>query len=103
MRSAQQPTVFCIFVSNQASRLCRLRLCGCRVRAAEEGWTFAKMATQAYMDRVDLSAHGFYATPEITGQCGVPGLRTVLQTRVVIHQHAWLVLGTRVRGADRLK
>lgn len=39
----------------------------CRVRAAEEGWSFAKLATQAYMDRVDLSAHGFYATPEITG------------------------------------
>lgn len=39
----------------------------CRARAAEEGWSFAKMATQAYLDRVDLSAHGFYATPEITG------------------------------------
>jgi xanthine dehydrogenase molybdopterin-binding subunit B len=26
------------------------------------------MATQAYMDRVDLSAHGFYATPEVTGE-----------------------------------
>jgi hypothetical protein len=21
------------------------------------------------MDRIDLSAHGFYATPEITGEC----------------------------------
>jgi xanthine dehydrogenase molybdopterin-binding subunit B len=40
----------------------------CRARAADEGWSFAKLATQAYMDRVDLSAHGFYATPEITGK-----------------------------------
>lgn len=42
-----------------------------RSRAAKEGWSFAQMATQAYMDRVDLSAHGFYATPEITGTPGV--------------------------------
>jgi xanthine dehydrogenase molybdopterin-binding subunit B len=39
----------------------------CRAQAAEKGWSFAQMATQAYMDRVDLSAHGFYATPEVTG------------------------------------
>lgn len=38
-----------------------------RARAAKEGWSFAQLATAAYMDRVDLSAHGFYATPEITG------------------------------------
>jgi hypothetical protein len=32
------------------------------------------MATQAYMDRVDLSAHGFYATPEVTGEAWGAGL-----------------------------
>jgi xanthine dehydrogenase molybdopterin-binding subunit B len=45
-----------------------LLLSSCRAQAAEKGWSFAQMATQAYMDRVDLSAHGFYATPEVTGQ-----------------------------------
>lgn len=29
--------------------------------------TFAQLANAAYLDRVDLSAHGFYATPDITG------------------------------------
>lgn len=45
-----------------------------RARAADEGWSFAQMATQAYMDRIDLSAHGFYATPEITGACLLCGV-----------------------------
>lgn len=61
------------WVTRPTMHLCAARMCLCgarRARAAEEGWSFAKMATQAYMDRVDLSAHGFYATPEITG---VPG------------------------------
>jgi xanthine dehydrogenase/oxidase len=38
-----------------------------RAQSAEKGWTFGQMANQAYTDRVDLSAHGFYATPEVTG------------------------------------
>eukprot|EP00775_Hariotina_reticulata_P012370 gene12370-12505_t len=43
------------------------RLAPYRQEAAAKGWSFKDIATQAYMDRVDLSAHGFYATPEITG------------------------------------
>lgn len=29
--------------------------------------TFQQLVNAAYLDRVDLSAHGFYATPDITG------------------------------------
>ena len=29
--------------------------------------TFTQLVNAAYLDRVDLSAHGFYATPDITG------------------------------------
>ena len=29
--------------------------------------SFAEIAKAAYLERVDLSAHGFYATPDITG------------------------------------
>ncbi|WIA42814.1 hypothetical protein OEZ86_008746 [Tetradesmus obliquus] len=50
-----------------ACRQINERLKPYRAQAAEKGWSFAQMATQAYMDRVDLSAHGFYATPEVTG------------------------------------
>jgi xanthine dehydrogenase molybdopterin-binding subunit B len=39
----------------------------CRQQAAAEGWSLKDIATQAYNDRVDLSAHGFFATPEVTG------------------------------------
>eukprot|EP00879_Flechtneria_rotunda_P009818 GHRR01010268.1.p2 GENE.GHRR01010268.1~~GHRR01010268.1.p2 ORF type:complete len:154 (+),score=19.78 GHRR01010268.1:447-908(+) len=38
-----------------------------RSAAGGKEWGFAAMVNQAYIDRVDLSAHGFYATPEITG------------------------------------
>jgi len=31
------------------------------------GKSFTEIVSAAYFDRVDLSAHGFYATPEITG------------------------------------
>lgn len=30
--------------------------------------TFTQLVNAAYLDRVDLSAHGFYATPDITGE-----------------------------------
>lgn len=36
-------------------------------RAKMPGAPFAEIANAAYLDRVDLSAHGFYATPDITG------------------------------------
>lgn len=29
--------------------------------------TFTQLVNAAYLDRVDLSAHGFYATPDVTG------------------------------------
>jgi xanthine dehydrogenase/oxidase len=29
--------------------------------------TFTELVNAAYLDRVDLSAHGFYATPDVTG------------------------------------
>lgn len=35
--------------------------------AAGPGATLAAAAAAAYAARVDLSAHGFYATPDITG------------------------------------
>jgi xanthine dehydrogenase/oxidase len=38
-----------------------------RSQSADKGWSFAQMVSQAYIDRVDLSAHGFYATPDVTG------------------------------------
>lgn len=31
------------------------------------GSTFKEIVNAAYSDRCDLSAHGFYATPDITG------------------------------------
>lgn len=31
------------------------------------GASFTELAKAAYLERVDLSAHGFYATPDITG------------------------------------
>ena len=31
------------------------------------GATFKEIVNAAYLDRCDLSAHGFYATPDITG------------------------------------
>lgn len=34
--------------------------------------TFTQLVNAAYLDRVDLSAHGFYATPDITGKSGAP-------------------------------
>ena len=35
--------------------------------AAGPGATLAAAAASAYASRIDLSAHGFYATPDITG------------------------------------
>jgi xanthine dehydrogenase/oxidase len=32
--------------------------------------SFYDVVNKAYLDRVDLSAHGFYATPDITGALG---------------------------------
>lgn len=34
---------------------------------------FTQLVNAAYLDRVDLSAHGFYATPDITGQSSHSG------------------------------
>jgi xanthine dehydrogenase large subunit len=31
----------------------------------DSGWTWAHLISQAYMNRIGLSAHGFYATPDI--------------------------------------
>jgi xanthine dehydrogenase molybdopterin-binding subunit B len=31
------------------------------------GYSWKEVVNAAYMDRVDLSAHGFYVTPDITG------------------------------------
>ncbi|KAF8057662.1 XDH1 [Scenedesmus sp. PABB004] len=50
-----------------ACRQIKARLEPYRAKAAAEGWSFAQLATAAYVDRVDLSAHGFYATPDVTG------------------------------------
>lgn len=33
--------------------------------------TFTQLVNAAYLDRVDLSAHGFYTTPDITGRSSV--------------------------------
>ena len=35
----------------------------------EPSWV--EVVNKAYVERVDLSAHGFYATPDITGRKGV--------------------------------
>lgn len=37
-------------------------------RQAMKGATFADIVKAAHMDRCDLSAHGFYITPDITGE-----------------------------------
>ena len=39
-------------------------------RAKLPGASLAAIAKMAYFDRVDLCAHGFYATPDITGYGG---------------------------------
>ena len=39
-------------------------------REARPDATFKELVNAAYLDRVDLSAHGFYATPDITGGAG---------------------------------
>jgi xanthine dehydrogenase/oxidase len=31
------------------------------------GFSWKELVNAAYVDRVDLSAHGFYVTPDITG------------------------------------
>ena len=36
-------------------------------RETMPGASFAELAKAAYLQRVDLSAHGFYITPDITG------------------------------------
>ena len=36
-------------------------------RARLPGARFKEVVSAAYLERVDLSAHGFYATPDITG------------------------------------
>ena len=43
-------------------------LSGChKVEALRPGGLVQEVAKAAHMDRVDLSAHGFYKTPDITG------------------------------------
>ena len=37
------------------------------VRAQLKDPTFAELVNAAYVQRIDLSAHGFYTTPGITG------------------------------------
>ena len=36
-------------------------------RARLPGAAFKEVVSAAYLERVDLSAHGFHATPDITG------------------------------------
>lgn len=36
-----------------------------RVDGHDTGWTWAELVQKAYLARLDLSAHGFYATPDI--------------------------------------
>ena len=43
-------------------------------REARPDATFKELVNAAYLDRVDLSAHGFYATPDITGGADRVGL-----------------------------
>lgn len=43
-------------------------------RQSMKGATFAEIVKAAHLDRVDLSAHGFYVTPDITGE--LPGEMT---------------------------
>ncbi len=38
----------------------------CRAKLGA-GATWKEVVNAAYLDRVDLSAHGFYATPDVTG------------------------------------
>ena len=38
------------------------------------GATFREAINAAYLDRVDLSAHGFYTTPDVTGVTSKPPL-----------------------------
>jgi len=42
-------------------------------RAAHPDDSFLEIVQKAYLDRVDLSAHGFYATPDITSHPTAPG------------------------------
>ncbi len=55
--------------------------------------TFTELVNAAYLDRVDLSAHGFYATPDVTGDrspaCLVrqePNLHPVVHVHVELPQ-----------------
>ena len=55
--------------------------------------TFTQLVNAAYLDRVDLSAHGFYATPDITGQPEVTMLahfpfRTAAMTTLTAPEHS---------------
>jgi xanthine dehydrogenase/oxidase len=50
---------------SDACRQLNERLAPYRVRMP--GASFQQIVNSAYLDRCDLSAHGFYATPDITG------------------------------------
>ena len=41
-------------------------------RQSMKGATFAEIVKAAHLDRIDLSAHGFYITPDITGELPLP-------------------------------
>jgi xanthine dehydrogenase large subunit len=45
----------------------KIRVIGGKVYYGKKktGWTWRELVQQAYMSRIDLSAHGFYATPKI--------------------------------------
>ena len=45
------------------------------------GASFKEVVSAAYLERVDLSAHGFYATPDITGASRA--LRIIMQFRCI--------------------
>ena len=50
-------------------------------REARPDATFKELVNAAYLDRVDLSAHGFYATPDITGGALGAPILTAVQLR----------------------
>lgn len=49
--------------------------------------SFTQLVNAAYLDRVDLSAHGFYATPDITGRPNTVCLKLCLCEQEIVYMH----------------
>jgi len=56
----------CICAVNDACRQLNERLAP--YKQSMKGATFEEIVRTAHMDRIDLSAHGWYITPDITGE-----------------------------------